>query len=54
MQVDKIWSICLRDMVGAEEILGNVLSSASDELLSRSSENVLKTVVSGASSTSFP
>ena len=45
MQVDKIWSICLRDMVGAEEILGNVLSFASDELLSRSSENVLKTVL---------
>ncbi|OEL18266.1 Formin-like protein 10 [Dichanthelium oligosanthes] len=45
MQVDKIWSICLRDMVGAEEILGNVLSFASDELLSRSSESVLKTVL---------
>ncbi|CAL5023871.1 unnamed protein product [Urochloa decumbens] len=43
--VDKIWSICLRDMVGAEEILGNVLSFASDELLSRSSENVLKTLL---------
>ncbi|RLN07415.1 formin-like protein 10 [Panicum miliaceum] len=43
--VDKIWSICLRDMVGAEEILGKVLSFASDELLSRSSENVLKTVL---------
>ncbi|RCV05380.1 hypothetical protein SETIT_1G079300v2 [Setaria italica] len=45
MQVDKIWSICIRDMVGAEEILGNVLSFASDELLSHSSENVLKTVL---------
>ncbi|CAN6230400.1 unnamed protein product [Urochloa humidicola] len=43
--VDKIWSICLRDMVGAEEILGNVMSFASDELLSRSSENVLKTML---------
>jgi hypothetical protein len=45
MQVDKIWSICLRDMVGAEEILGNVMSFASDELLSHLSEIVLKTVL---------
>ncbi|TVU32673.1 hypothetical protein EJB05_24416 [Eragrostis curvula] len=39
---DKIWSICLRYMVGSEEILGNVLPFASDELSSRSSENDLK------------
>lgn len=45
MQVDKIWSICLRDMVGAEEILGNVLSFVSDGLVSHSSENVLKTLL---------
>ncbi|XP_062218256.1 formin-like protein 10 [Phragmites australis] len=43
--VDKIWSICLRDRVGAEEILGNVLSFASVELSSRSSENALKTML---------
>ncbi|GJM90269.1 hypothetical protein PR202_ga06531 [Eleusine coracana subsp. coracana] len=42
---DKIWSICLRYMVGAEAILGNVLPFASDELSSRSSENALKTML---------
>ncbi|KAL6888703.1 hypothetical protein ACP4OV_009729 [Aristida adscensionis] len=41
--VDRIWSICLWNMVVTEEILGNVLSFASDELLTHSSENDLKT-----------
>ena len=45
MQVDRIWSICLPDMVGAEEILGNSLQFASDELLSQSSENALKAML---------
>ncbi|KAJ1277990.1 hypothetical protein BS78_04G045700 [Paspalum vaginatum] len=44
-QVDKIWSICLQDMVATEETLGTILQFASDELLARSSENALKTVL---------
>jgi hypothetical protein len=45
MQVDRIWSICLPDMSGAQEILGNSLQFASDELLSQPSENALKAML---------
>ncbi|KAL6629871.1 hypothetical protein ACP70R_029636 [Stipagrostis hirtigluma subsp. patula] len=43
--VDKIWSICLWNMVDTEELLGDILSFASDELLTHSSENALKTML---------
>lgn len=43
--MDRIWSICLPDMVGAEEILGNSMQFSSDELLSQSSENALKAML---------
>ncbi|AQK68665.1 Formin-like protein 5 [Zea mays] len=45
MQVDRIWSICLPDMAGAQEILGNPLQFASDQLLSQPSENALKAML---------
>jgi hypothetical protein len=46
MQVDKVCSLCLQDIVGAEEILGiGQSSSASDGLPSRATENELKTVL---------
>jgi hypothetical protein len=45
MQADKIWSICLRHMVGAEKILATVLPFASDELSNHLSDNSLKTML---------
>uniref|UniRef100_A0A453NF54 Uncharacterized protein n=1 Tax=Aegilops tauschii subsp. strangulata TaxID=200361 RepID=A0A453NF54_AEGTS len=43
--VDKIRSICLQDIVGAEEILGTGQTFAYDELPSRSSKSELKTML---------
>lgn len=43
--VDKIWSLCLQDVVSAEEILGIGQSFTLDGLSSRSSEDELKTML---------
>lgn len=43
--MDKIWSLCLQDVVGAGEILGTEQTFAYDELPSRSSESELKTML---------
>lgn len=42
VQVDKIWSICLQDMVSTEDIFGIGRLFALDRLLSIFSENDLK------------
>uniref|UniRef100_A0ACD5V7B8 Uncharacterized protein n=1 Tax=Avena sativa TaxID=4498 RepID=A0ACD5V7B8_AVESA len=43
--VDKVWTLCLQDIVGAEKTIGIAKSSALDEPSSHAAENELKTVL---------